>query len=110
MGSIVKILIFLPFVLILAYLSIKVGGSRMMGISGSKVIRIVEKVPLSNKTFLCVAIINGKAFVISSTDERVEVLMELPEDAMDVIRKDEGSFKDNLKLNLSILLKRKDKP
>lgn len=109
-ASIVKILIFLPLVLLLAYLSLKIGGGRLTGTGSGKIIRIVEKVPVSNKTYLCVALINGKPYVISSCEKSIELLMELPPEAMDKYKKNEGGFKDNLISNFNSLLKRKDKP
>lgn len=108
-ASIVKIIIFLPLVLLLAYLSLKMGGGRLIGMGNGKLIRIVEKVPVSNKSLLCVALINGKPYVISSCEGRMEVLMELPEDAMEKLNKNQGNFKDNFMSNLNQLLKRKDK-
>lgn len=109
-ASIVKIIIFLPLVLILAYISLRLGGGKLMGMSRGKIVRIVEKVPVSNKTFLCVALINDKPYVISSCEGRIEVLMELPQDAMDKMKNGDGSFKDNLVSNFNAFLKRKDKP
>jgi flagellar protein FliO/FliZ len=106
--SFIKIIIFLPLVIMLAYVSLKIGGSRVMGMGG-RIIRIVEKVPLTNKSFLCVAVINGKPYVISSSDEKVEILMELPEEALNNIKRGEGSFKDSLVINFNRLLKRKDR-
>jgi flagellar protein FliO/FliZ len=109
-ASIIKIIIFLPVVLLLAYLSLKLGGNKLMGMGNSKLIRIVEKVPVSNKAYLCVALINSKPYVISACEGKIEILMELPEETLDKIKKGEGSFKESLMLNLNQFLKRKDKP
>lgn len=104
----IKIIIFLPLVLLLAYLSLKVGGKHMMGFN-SRVIRVVEKVSLSNKTSLCVVVIDGKPYVVSSSDEKVEILMELPKEVLDKAKQGETSFKESLISNFNLLLNRKDK-
>jgi flagellar protein FliO/FliZ len=109
-ASVIKIIIFLPIVLILAYLSLKLGGGRMMNMGGGKLIRIVERVPLSGKSFLCVAVIDDKPYVVSSTEEKIEILMELPSESLDKIKKGEAGIKENLAVNFSSLLKRKDRP
>lgn len=109
-ASVIKIIIFLPIVLLLAYLSLKLGGGKMMGMGSGKLIRIVEKVPVSNKSFLCIALINDKPYVVSSSEKGIEVLMELPPEAMDRINAGNGSFKNSFMSNLNQLLKRKGKP
>lgn len=109
-GEFIKIIIFLPLVLILAYFSLKIGGGKMMGFGGGRIIKIVEKTPVSNKAMLCVALINGKPYVISSSEKGIEVVMELPPEALDSLKKNEGSFKYSFLTNLNQLLKRKGKP
>lgn len=109
-ASIIKIIIFLPFVLLLAYISIRIGGSRIAGMGNGRIIRIIERVPLSNKACLYVALINSKPYVIGVSDEKFEVLMELPPEVMDSLKQDNCSFKENMIWNLDLLMKRKDRP
>jgi flagellar protein FliO/FliZ len=109
-ASIVKIIIFLPLILILAYISLKLGGGKLMGVGSGKIVKIVEKVPVTNKTYLCVALINDKPYVISSCEGRIDVLMELPQEAMDKMKNGQGNFKETLISNFNTFLKRKDKP
>jgi flagellar protein FliO/FliZ len=108
-ASFVKIIIFLPMVLILIYAVLKMGGSRVMKMGSGKIIRIIEKVPLSGKTFLCIAVINDKPYVISSTEERVEILMELPEESLHKAVQGTGTFRENMMTNLNTLLRRRDR-
>jgi len=109
-SSILKILIFLPLVLILAYISLKIAGGRMAAFGGGRIIKIVERVPLSNKGFLYVALIDGKPYVLSSTEERIEILMELPQEALEKRDVGEGlTLKESFMTNLSQLINRKDK-
>jgi len=106
-ASFLKVIIFLPLVIILAYLSLKLGGTKMMS-GGGRLIKIVERVPLTGKSYLCVAVINGKPYVIGSSEDKVEILMELPEESLEKLRQGEG-FKDNLMTNFYLLINRKDR-
>ena len=108
-ASVIKLVVFLPFVIILAYICLKFGSSRIMNMGGGRLIKIVERVPLSNKSYICVAIINDLPYVISSTEEKVEILMELPLESLEKLKKTNGSFKDNLIMDFSQLLKGKEK-
>jgi hypothetical protein len=72
-------------VIILAYLSLKLGSSRLMSGSG-RLIRIIERVPLSGKSYLCIALIDSKPYVIGSTEEKVEILMELPVESLEKLK------------------------
>lgn len=106
--SVLKIVLFLPFVLLLIYLSLKLGGSRMAGMAGGKLIRIVERVPLNSKSIICVALIDNKPYVIGCSEERVDILMELPPESLEKLNRD-GSFKDNLISNFNLMFNRKDR-
>lgn len=108
-ASILKLIIFLPVVIILAYVCLKFGGNRMMNMGGGRLIRIVERVPLSSKSFICIAIINDTPYVISSTESKVEILMELPQESLEKLKRGEGSLKDNLMINFRDLLKGKER-
>lgn len=108
-ANIIKIIVFLPIVLLLAFISLKIGGSRMMKIRGGRIIKIIEKVPLSNRSFLCVVLINDKPYALSCSDEKVEVLMELPSDSIASLKEDSG-FIESFISNFKTLCKRKDMP
>lgn len=106
-NSLIKIFIFLPLIIILIYLVLRYQGKYLMKLGSGRIIKIVEKVPLSNKSSLLVALINGKPYVISSTDEKVEILMELPQECVDENKRDENSFLSNFQLCLNTFIKRK---
>lgn len=105
--SLIKLFIFLPLIIILIYLVLRYEGKYLMKLGSGRIIKIVERVPLSNKGALIVAIINGKPYVISSTEQRNEILMELPQECIDNNKTDENSFLSNLEECLNTLLKRK---
>ena len=111
-ASFIKIIIFLPVVLLLIYISLRLGGSQIMKIGGGKLIKVIERVPVSSKSFLCIAIINEKPYVISSTEEKIEILMELPVESLEKLKQSQdvcSNFKDNLISNFKALIKGKDR-
>ncbi|HBM74139.1 MAG TPA: flagellar biosynthesis protein FliZ [Clostridiaceae bacterium] len=108
-ANIIKIIVFLPFVLLLAYISLKIGGSHLIKMGNGRIIRLIERVPLSNKTCLYVVSINGKPYVIGVSEEKFEVLMELPAEVLENIKQDKSGFMLNAIKNLDSFIKRKDK-
>lgn len=77
-----KLLIILPFIVVLIYITFKYGGKYMSKMNGSKLIKIHERVALSQKTFLSVVSIAGKFYLMSGSDKGAEILMELDKDAV----------------------------
>lgn len=106
-NSLIKLFIFLPLIIILIYLVLKYEGKYLMKLGSGRIVKIVERVPLSNKAALIVAIINGKPYVISSTEQKVEILMELPQECIENNQTDENSFISNFEACLNTLLKKK---
>jgi flagellar protein FliO/FliZ len=108
-GSLAKILVFLPLVILLAYLSIRVGGSKMLKMGQGKIIRVIEKVPLNNKAALSVVLINNKPYVVSYSEDEVKILMPLPEDCVEKQQEENKSFSENMKNNFKSIVKRKER-
>jgi flagellar protein FliO/FliZ len=75
-----KIIVFLPFILVLFYLSVKYGGSKLQQIQNGKYIKVLERVALSKDNSLMVVKIGDKGYVITSAAGKVETLMELGDD------------------------------
>lgn len=72
-----KIILALPFILILIYLSLKYGGSKLQHIQNGKYIKILERVALSKENSLLVVRIGEKGYVISSTNNNIQILSEV---------------------------------
>jgi flagellar protein FliO/FliZ len=79
---ILKVLIFLPGILGLIYLSLKYGGTRLQDIQNGRFIKVLERVPLSKENSLMVTKIGDKGYVISSASGKVEMLLELKEEEL----------------------------
>lgn len=108
-GSLAKIIVFLPIVILLAYLSIRVGGGKMLKMGQGKIIRVIEKVPLNNKTALSVVVINNKPYVVSSSEDEVKILMPLPEDCIDKLQEENKTLTENMRNNFKSIIKRKER-
>lgn len=75
--AILRLIIFLPLVLLLAYWSIKVGASRGPLSQNTRNMRLVERIALGPKTGLCIVRISGKYYLIGISEQKVELLKEL---------------------------------
>jgi flagellar protein FliO/FliZ len=68
---------FLPFILLLFYLSVKYGGSKLQGIQNGRFIKVLERVPLSKENSLIVVKIGEKGYVLTSSTGKIDTLLEL---------------------------------
>lgn len=74
---ILKILICLPFILLLIYVSVKFGGNKLQNIEKGKYIKILERTPISKENILLVVKIGEKGYVLASTTGKVHIISEL---------------------------------
>jgi flagellar protein FliO/FliZ len=58
----------------------------MSNISNNKLIKVVERVQLSQNSFLAVVIIDSKPYVVSSSDKGINILKELDEKTIEKIK------------------------
>lgn len=79
---VLKVLIFLPAILGLIYLSLKYGGTKLQDIQNGRFIKILERVPLSKENSLIITKIGDKGYVISSANGKIEILLELKEEEL----------------------------
>ncbi|AJD29986.1 flagellar biosynthetic protein FliO [Clostridium sporogenes] len=76
-GMIFKTIFTLALVLLLLYLSLKLGGEKLQN---GKYIKVLERVPLSKENFVCVVKIGEKAYIMTSTPHSIEKITELSKD------------------------------
>lgn len=105
-----QILVFLPFVLLLIYLSLKIGGTKFQSLQNNKFIKIYERTAVSKDNSLIIAQIGKKGYVLASCHGRLEILRELEDEELQSITTQKtipqySSFKD---LYQKLRLKRKD--
>jgi flagellar protein FliO/FliZ len=75
-----KILVTLPFILGLIYISLKYGGTKLQQMQNGRFIKVLEKVQLSKENSIMVIKMGEKVYAISSTSSKIEILKELQQD------------------------------
>lgn len=75
----INILLILPFIVFLIYISLKYGGTGLQKLQNGRLIRILERVPISKENSILVVKIGSKSYVITSTNHSIEILKELDE-------------------------------
>ena len=73
-----KIIIFLPFILCLLYLSLKYGGNKLQKMQDGRYMKILDRVALSKENSIIVVKIGEKAYAVSSSSREINILFELP--------------------------------
>ncbi len=83
LSQILILIVLLPVIILLIYITLKFSGKYMGNVSNGKVIKVIERVQLSQNSFLAVVVIDNKPYVISSGDKGINVLKELERDSME---------------------------
>lgn len=79
LGQILLLMVMLPVVIILIYITLKFSGKHMNNMTSGKLIKVHERVQISQNSFLAVVTIDNKPYVISSGDKGINILKELDE-------------------------------
>ncbi len=82
---ILRILLFLPFILVMLYLSLKYGGSKLQKLQDGKYMKVLDRVALSKENSVVVVKIGEKAYAVSSSSREINILFELPQEDILVI-------------------------
>lgn len=77
-----KIVVFLPFIILLIYLSMKYGTKKLQDMQSGKFIKVLERVPISKDNSLVVVKIGDKGYVLTSSSAKIDKLMELSEEEL----------------------------
>ena len=96
-----KILILLPLVLALVYISLKYGNKYFNKLQSSKVIKVYERVPIGQNVFLSIVTIAGKPYLITNGEKGAQILLELDENVLQQYQINQEL--ENLALNNSIV-------
>jgi len=73
-----KIIIFLPFTLLLLYLSLRYGGSKLRKLQDGRYMKVLDRIALSKENSIVVVKIGDKAYAVSSSSKEINILFELP--------------------------------
>lgn len=75
-----KITIFLPFILLILFLSLKYGGNKLQKLQNGRYMKVLDRIGLSKENSIIVVKIGEKAYAISSSSKEVNILFELPQE------------------------------
>lgn len=81
--SLFGFIIILPFIVVLIYISLKYGSKYSRILSNGNVIKVVERVPINQNTFLCVVLIDNKPYVITNGDKGASIFMKLDDEIVE---------------------------
>ena len=104
--SIVKLFVALPVVLILAYISLKLGNNYMLKASMGRNMKIVERISLSNKSSLNIIKVGEKYYLIGASENNTQILKEL---SSEEIKEYDNNQLISSKFNLNLLKNFKEK-
>lgn len=79
---ILKIAVLLPFIIILIYLSLKLGGSKLQNMQGGNYMKIIERVQISKENSLMLVKIGEKAYIMSSSPQGIKTLEEISQEQL----------------------------
>ncbi|MGV8983658.1 flagellar biosynthetic protein FliO [Clostridium sp.] len=80
-----KIIIFLPFILLLLYLSLRYGGNKLQKLQNGRYMKVLDRIALSKENSIIVVKIGKKAYAISSSLKEINILFELPKEEISSI-------------------------
>jgi flagellar protein FliO/FliZ len=108
---ILRILLFLPFILVMMYLSLKYGGTKLQKLQDGKYMKILDRVALSKENSVVVVKIGKKAYTVSSSSREIRILFEIPpEEIIDIENsKDIPQLEDMKKLFKKHIMKKEVK-
>lgn len=81
-SELLRTMIGLIFVLILIYVSMKYGGSKLQDIQKGKYIKVLERASISKENSLLVVKIGQKGYVMASSSGKIEIISELSEEEL----------------------------
>jgi len=75
-----KILVFLPFILLILYISLKYGGNKLQKLQNGRYMKVLDRIGLSKENSIIVVKIGEKAYAVSSSSREIKILFELPQE------------------------------
>jgi flagellar protein FliO/FliZ len=105
-----KLIVLLPLILLLIYITLKYGGKYMGKLNNGRIIKILERVPMGQNSYLAIVSISGKPYLVSGGEKGIQILKELDESVLknyenNAVLNNEAFIAQLQKLNL---VRRKD--
>ncbi|WP_142414815.1 flagellar biosynthetic protein FliO [Hathewaya massiliensis] len=107
---VVQIFMVLPITLLLIYLIVKLGGSKVNSLNKGKIITIIERVQISKEVFLLIAKVMDKYYLMSSSIKGNEILKELDREEIENLLSERAEIQKKYFNNITgkILLKKEE--
>lgn len=80
--EVLKLIFLLPAILLLIYITLRYGSRYVERFNNSRIIKVYERVPLSQNTFLAVVTVKGKPYLMTNGENGAQILMELDEEIL----------------------------
>lgn len=77
-----KIMILLPLIILLIYISFNFGGRYLKTINKNRIIKVYERVPMGQNVYLSVVSIEDKVYLVSSSNNGVQILKEIDRESI----------------------------
>lgn len=84
---VLNLMIALPVIILLIYVVVKVGGSKLQNMQKSRFIKIIERVPVSKESCILVAKIGNRGYVMSSSSSGIQILFEIENNELEMLEK-----------------------
>lgn len=108
---ILNIVIVLPFIIFLIYLSLKYGSTKLQNIQNGRFIKVLERVSVTKDSALLLLKIGDKVYVASCGSGKTEMIMELTEEEAEKLEdaKNVPEYEKLKQLLTKLKIKGKDK-
>lgn len=100
-----KLAILLPVIIILIHITLKYGSKYSVKFNTNKIIKVIERVPLGQNTYISVVTIGDKPYVITSGEKGAQILLELDEKLFKDYMKNKNQNNQNIEQIIAKVLK-----
>lgn len=105
-----NIIIVLPFIVFLIYLSLKYGGIRLQNMQNGRFIKVLERISVTKDSALLLLRIGDKVYVASCGSGKTEIIMELTKEEIEKLEdaKNVPEYERLKQVLTKLKIKRKD--
>lgn len=91
---ILKLIVFLPCILLMIYLFGRIGGNRVQSYHNGKFMQVLERISVSKENSLLAVKIGERAYIMSSSKEKIKIILELSKEELMILE----SKKNNMEM------------
>ena len=105
---VIKVIFTLVFILCLIYLSLRYGGGKLQSLQRNKYLKIIERIGLSKDNSLFVIKMGEKGYVVSSSQNKIQVLLDVPSEELKEIEKRNQFNSSETRLKILKIFRKKE--